>query len=74
MPPKNYTMDELDKKIDQKLSSFKYNLASDLKKEVMNEVKAIMSEKDKGIEVVKSQVTLLQNHVSAVKHVLDKKS
>ena len=74
MPPKNYTMDELDKKIDQKLSSFKYNLASDLKKEVMNEVKAILSEKDKGIEVVKSQVTLLQNHVSAVKHVLDKKS
>ena len=73
MPPKKYTMDELDKKFDEKLSSFKLDLVSDLKKEIMNEVKAILSEKDKEIEDLKSQVTLLQNHVSTVKHALDKK-
>ena len=39
----------------------------------MIEVKAILGEKDKEIEVLKSQVTLLQNHVSKVKHALDKK-
>ena len=64
-------MDELDKKSDEKLSSFKLDLVSDLKKEIMNEVKAILNEKDKEIEDLKSQVTLLQNHV---KHALDKKS
>ena len=32
MPPKQSTMDELDKKIDEKLSSFKFDLVSDLKK------------------------------------------
>ena len=48
-------------------------MVSDLKKEIMNEVKAILSEKDKEIEVLKSQVTLLQNHVSKVKHALDNK-
>ena len=73
MPPKKYTMDELDKKFDEKLSSFKLDLVSDLKKEIMNEVKAILSEKDKDIEDLKSQVTLVQNHVSSVKHALDKK-
>ena len=31
------------------------------------------SEKDKEIEVLKSQVTLLQNYVTIVKHALDKK-
>ena len=66
-------MEELDKKSDEKLSSFKLDLVSDLKKEIMNEVKAILSEKDKEIEDLKSQVTLLQNHVSTVKHALDKK-
>ena len=39
----------------------------------MTEVKAILSEKDKELGVLKSQVTLLQNHVSTVKHALDKK-
>ena len=73
MPPKKYTMDELGKRFDEKLSSFKLDLVSDLKKEIMNEVKAILSEKDKEIEDLKSQVTLLQNHVSTVKHALDKK-
>ena len=48
------------------------NLISDLKKEIMN-VKAILSEKDKEIKVLKSQVTLLQNHVSTLKHALDKR-
>ena len=38
----------------------------------MTEVKAILSEKDKELGVLKSQVTLLQNHVSTVKHSLDK--
>ena len=71
IPPNKYTMDELDKKSDEKLSSFKLDLVSDLKKEIMNEVKAILNEKDKEIEDLKSQVTLLQNHV---KHALDKKS
>ena len=37
------------------------------------EVKAIPSEKNKEIEVLKSLVTLLQNHVSKVKHAVDKK-
>ena len=60
MPPKKYTMDELDKKFGEKLSSFKCDLVSNLKKEI----NAILSEKDKEIEVLKSQVTLLQNHVS----------
>ena len=32
MPPQKYAMDELDKKIDEKLSSFKFDLVSDLKK------------------------------------------
>ena len=73
MPPKKYTMDELNRKFDEKLSSFKLDLVSDLKKEIMNEVKAILSEKDKKIEDLKSQVTLLQNYVSTVKHALDKK-
>ena len=73
MPPKKHTMDELDKRFDEKLSSFKLDLVPDLKKEIMNEVKAILSEKDKEIEDLKSQVTLLQNHVSTVKHALDKK-
>ena len=44
-------------------TSFKRNLVSDSKKEVMNEVKAILSEKDKKTEVLKSHVNLLQNHV-----------
>ena len=73
MPPKKYTMDKLDKKFDEKLSSFKCGLVSDLKKEIMNEVQAILSEKDKETEFLKSQVTLLQNHVSTVKYALDKK-
>ena len=38
----------------------------------MTEVKAILSQKDKELGVLKSQVTLLQNHVSTVKHALDK--
>ena len=33
-------MDELDKKFDEKLSLFKCNLVSDLKKEIVNKVKA----------------------------------
>ena len=66
-------MDELDKKFDEKLSSFKCDLVSDLSKEIMNEVKAILREKDKEIEALKSKVTLLQNHVNTVKHTLDKK-
>ena len=57
MPPKKYTMDELDKKFDEKLSSFIVDLVSDLKKGIMNEVKAILSEKDKEIEDLKSQIT-----------------
>ena len=43
MPSKKYTMDELDKKFDEKLSPFKFDLVSDLKKEIMNAVKAILS-------------------------------
>ena len=43
MAPKKYTMDKLDKKIDEKPSSFKCDLVSDLKKEIMNEVKAVLS-------------------------------
>ena len=39
----------------------------------MNEVMAILGEKHKEIEVLKSQVNLLQNHMSTVKHSLDKK-
>ena len=74
MPPKKYTMDELDKNFDEKLGLLKLDLVSDLKKEIMNEVKAILSKKDKEIKVLKSQVTLLQNHVSIVRHALDKKS
>ena len=66
-------MDELDKKFDEKLSSFKYNLISNLKKEIMNEVKAILREKEKEIEASKSQITLLQNHVNTMKHTLDEK-
>ena len=50
MPLKKYTMDELDKKFDKKLSSFKLDLVSDFKKEIMNEIKAILVEKDKEIE------------------------
>ena len=50
MPPKKYTMDELDKKFHEKLiSSFKCNLVFDLKKEIMSEVKAILNEKVKEI-------------------------
>ena len=71
MPPKKYTMDDLDKKFDEKLSSVKFNLVSDLKKEIRN--LATLSDKDKEIEVLRSQVTLLQNHVSTVKDALDKK-
>ena len=66
-------MDELDKKFDEKLSSFKYNLISNLKKEIMNEVKTILREKEKEIEASKSQITLLQNHVNTMKHTLDEK-
>ena len=66
MPPKKYVMDELDKKFDEKLRSSNCDLVSDLKKEIMNDVKAILSEKDNKIEVLKSQVTLLQNHVSTI--------
>ena len=66
MPSKKYTMDELDKKFDEKLHSFNCDLVSDLKKEIMNDVKAILSEKDNEIEVLKSQITLLQNHVSTI--------
>ena len=35
--------------------------------------KAMLSEKDKEIKALKSQVTLLQNHVSTVKYAFDKK-
>ena len=38
-------MNELDRKFDEKLSSFKCDMVSDLKKEIMNEVKAILSKK-----------------------------
>ena len=48
-------------------------MVSDLKKEFMNEVKVILSKKDKKVKVLKSQVTLLQSYVSAVKHALNKK-
>ena len=48
-------------------------MVSDLKKEIMNELKDILSKKDKEMEVLKSQVTLMSNHVSTVKHALDKK-
>ena len=51
----------------------KFHLVFDLKKEIMNEIKTILSEKDKEVEVLKSQVTLLQNHVNTLKHALDKK-
>ena len=44
MPPKKYAMDELSKKSDEKFSSFEFDFVSDLKKEIMNEVKAILSE------------------------------
>ena len=50
MPPEKYTMDELDKKSDKKLSSFKLGLVSDFKKEIKNQIKAILVEKDKEIE------------------------
>ena len=40
MPPKKYTMNELKKKFDEKLGSFKCDLVSDLKKEILNDVKA----------------------------------
>ena len=66
-------MDELDKKVDENLPSFKCDVVSDLKKEIMNGVKAILSEKDIEIKVLKPQVTLLQNHISTVEHALDKK-
>ena len=46
MPPKKYVMDELDKKFDEKLRSSNCDLVSDLKKEIMNDVKAILSEKE----------------------------
>ena len=72
MPRKKYPLDELDKKFYEKLNSFKYDLVSDLEKEIMNEVKAILSETDKEIEALKSQVTSLQNHVGTVKHTLSK--
>ena len=73
MPPKKFTMDELDKKVDENLPSFKCDVVSDLKKEIMNGVKAILSEKDIEIKVLKPHVTLLQNHISTVEHALDKK-
>ena len=63
----------MDQKNAEQLSSFKYDLVSDLKKEFMNEVKVILSKKDKKVKVLKSQVTLLQSYVSAVKHALNKK-
>ena len=73
MAPKKYNMVKLGKKFDEKLSSFKFDLVPALKIETMNEVKAILSKKDKEIEVLKSQVTLLHNHLSTVKHALNKK-
>ena len=60
MPPKKYTMDELDKKFDEKLSSFKLDLVSDLKKEIINEVKAILEWKRQGNR--RSEIT---NYLSA---------
>ena len=39
----------------------------------MNGVKTILNEKDKEIEVLKSQVTLLQNHKSTMKYAFDKR-
>ena len=47
-------------------------MVSDLKKEIVNEVKAILSKKDKEIEVLKSQFTFWQNYVSTVKHAFHK--
>ena len=56
MSPKKYTMDELDKKFHEKLiSSFKCDLVSDLKKEIMNEVNTILNEKGKETKVLKPQ-------------------
>ena len=48
MPPKKNTMDKLKKKSDEKLTSFKFDLVSDLKKEIMNEVRSLLSEKRQG--------------------------
>ena len=53
MPPKKYTIDEVEKRFDEKLSSLKCNLVSDLKKEITNEIKALLREKDKEIEALK---------------------
>ena len=48
-------------------------MVSDFKKKNMNGVKTILNEKDKEIEVLKSQVTLLQNHKSTMKYAFDKR-
>ena len=66
-------MDELDKKFNEKLSSFQCDLVSDFKKKITNGVQTILNEKDKEIEVLKSQITLLQNHVSTMKYAFDKR-
>ena len=48
-------------------------MVSDFKKKNVNGVKTILNEKDKEIEVLKSQVTLLQNHKSTMKYAFDKR-
>ena len=53
MPPKKYTIDEVEKRFGEKLSSLKCNFVSDLKKEITNEIKALLREKDKEIEALK---------------------
>ena len=48
-------------------------MVSDFKKKNMNGVKTILNEKEKEVEVLKSQVTLLENHKSTMKYAFDER-
>ena len=66
MPPRKYTMDEPDKKNDEK-----FLIHLNVIRFLIWRMKLWRNLKDKNIEVLKSQITLLQNHVRTGKHALD---
>ena len=73
MPPKKYTVDEMSDLLDEKLSTLKRNIIAEVKASILELVEQKFKEKDEKIEILESQVSMLQNHVTNLKHAYDKK-
>ena len=73
MGPKKYSVDELNSVLDEKLAAFK----DDIVKQVTDSIVALfenkLKEKDEKIEKLESQVAMIQEHVTNLKHANERK-